>query len=222
MTPHPLYLTSYILYLCHHTHCLGNITTTEFLRSHLLYMMTSYPLYMTSLPLNVCHHTHFFNGITPFICRTSHPLYVSYHIQCIKHYLHILTSHQIIYEITCTLFMISPPLSLKWHPYYLSHHNDSIDGLRPTLCVTSHPLYGCQLMHSTQRHIHSLWLQAIVVITLHPLHSWHQTPYIWDHTHGNTNIISAILPAISNTTSTVSVSSKQRINYSTTTLYDIT
>ena len=110
------------------------------------------------------------------------------------------------------------PLSLKWHPPYLSHHNDSIDGLRPTLCVTSHPLYGCQLMHSTQRHIHSLWLQAIVVITLHPLHSWHQTPYIWDHTHGNTNIISAILPAISNTTSTVSVSSKQGINYSTTTL----
>ena len=130
---------------------------------------------------------------------------------------HFMTSHHIIYEITCTVFMISPPLSLKWHPPYLSHH-DSIDGLRPTLCVTSHPLYGCQLMHSTQRHIHSLWLQALVVITVHPLHSWHQTPYIWEHTHGNTNIISAILPAISNTISTVSVSSKQGINYSTTTL----
>ena len=87
-----------------------------------------------------------------------------------------------------------------------------------TVSVTSHPLYGCQLMQSTQRHIHSLWLQALVVITLHPLHSWHHTPYIWDHTHGNTNIISAILPAISNTTSTVSVSSKQGINYSTTAL----
>ena len=148
-----------------------------------------------------------------------------------------MTSHHIIYEIKCTVFMISPPLSLKWHPPYLSHHNDSIDGLRPTLCmtsqtlyvyhhiqyacynnkclwhytplcITSHPLYVCQLMHSTQRHIHSLWHQAIVVITLHPLHSWHQTPYIWRHTHGNTNVISAIWPAISNTTSTVSVSSK--------------
>ena len=60
-----------------------------------------------------------------------------------------MTSQHIIYEITCTVFLISPPLSLKWHPPYLSHHNDSFDGLRPTLCVTSHPLYGCQLMHST-------------------------------------------------------------------------
>ena len=89
MKPQSLYLTSYILYLCHHTHCLGYITQTKFLRSHLLYMMTSYPLYMTSQPLNVCHHTYFFNGITPFVCRTSHPLCVSYHIHCIKHYLHI-------------------------------------------------------------------------------------------------------------------------------------
>ena len=94
-----------------------------------------------------------------------------------------MTSHHIIYEITCTVFMISPPLLLKWHPPYLYHHSDSIDGLRPTLWMTSHPLYVCQLMHSTQRHIHSLWLQTIVVITLHPLHSWHHTPYIGHHTH---------------------------------------
>ena len=107
-----------------------------------------------------------------------------------------MTSHQIIYEITCTVFMISPALSPKSNPPYLFHHNDSIDGLRPTLCVTSHPLYGCQLMHSTQRR---------------------------DHTHVNTNIISAILPAISNTTSTVSVSSNPGYQlYHTHSLYDIT
>ena len=69
---------------------LSYITPTEFLRSHPLYMMTSYPMYMTSQPLNVCHHTHFFNGITHFVFRTSHQLCVSYHINCIKHYLHIL------------------------------------------------------------------------------------------------------------------------------------
>ena len=119
--------------------------------------------------------------------------------------------------------MISPPLYLKWHPPYLFHHNDSIDHLRPTLCMTSHTLYVCQLMHSTQCHIHSLWLQAIVVITLHPLHSWHHTPYIWHHTHDNTNVISAIWSAISNTTSTVSVSSKTRYQlYHSYSLYDIT
>ena len=76
MTSHPLYLTSYPLYLCHHIHCIDDITTTEFLRSHLLYMTTSYPLYMTSQPRNVCHHTHSFNDITPFVFRTSHPQYV--------------------------------------------------------------------------------------------------------------------------------------------------
>ena len=121
---------------------------------------------------------------------------------------HFMISHHIIYDITFTVCMTSPPLHLKWHPPYLCHHNNSIDGLRPTLCMTSHPLYVCQLMHSTRRHIHSLWLQTIVVITSHPLHSWHHTPYIWHQTHGNTNVISAIWPAISNTTSTVSVSSQ--------------
>ena len=87
----------------------------------------------------------------------------------------------------------------------------------------SHPLYVCNLMHSTQRHIHSLWLHTIVVITLQPLHSGHLTPYIWHNTHGTTNVISAIWPTISNTTSTVSVSSNPAYQlYHTHSLYDIT
>ena len=84
-------------------------------------------------------------------------------------------------------------------------------------------LYLCHRMHSTQRHIHPLWLHTIVVITLHPLHSWRHTPYIWHHTPGNTNVISAIWPMISNTTSTVSVSSNPGYQlYHTHSLYDIT
>ena len=159
MTPHPLYLTSYILYLCHHIHSLDDITPTEFLRSHPLYMMTSYPLHMTSQPLNVCHLTHFFNDISPFVCRTSHPLYVYYHIHWIKHYLHILWHHTTLFFTSHALYSWHPPpLYLKWHPLYLCHYNDSIDGLRPTLCMTSHSLYVGQLMNSTERHIQSLWL----------------------------------------------------------------
>ena len=78
-------------------------------------------------------------------------------------------------------------------------------------------------MHSTQRHIHSLWFHTIVVITFHPLHSWHHTPYIWYHTHGNKNILSAIWHTISNTTSTLSVSSKPGYQLQHThSLYDIT
>ena len=95
---------------------------------------------------------------------------------------HLMTSHSITYDITCTVFMTSLALYLKWHPPYLCHHSDSIDGLRPTVCMTSHPPYVCHLMHSPQRHIHSLWLHTIVVITLHPLHSWHHTHYIWHYT----------------------------------------
>ena len=107
--------------------------------------------------------------------------------------------------------------------HHICYHNDSIDGLTSTVCMTSHPLYVCHRMHSTQRHIHSLWLHIIVVITLHPLHSWHHTAYIWHHTHGNTNVISAIWPTISNTTSTVFVSSNPGYQlYHTHSLYDIT
>ena len=158
---------------------------------------------MTSQPQNVCHHTNTFNDITPFVCRTSPPLYVYYHTHFITHHVHILWPHT-------TLFMTSLPLYLKWHPPYLCHHNDSIDGLRPTLYMTSHPIYVCRLMHSTECHIHSLRLHTIVVITLYSLHSWHHKPSIWHHTHGNTNVISAIWPTIANTISTVSVSSNPR------------
>ena len=78
-------------------------------------------------------------------------------------------------------------------------------------------------MHSTQPHIHSLLLHTIVVITLHPVHSCTHTPYVWHHTHGNTNVISAIWPTISNTSSTVSVSSNPGYQLlHTHSLYDIT
>ena len=148
--------------------------------------------------------------------------------------------HNIIYTLqstTSTFYNITPhfllhhkhcihditPLYVKWHPPYLCHHSDSIDGLTATVCMTLHPLYVFQLMHSTQPHMHSLWLHTIVVIPLHPLHSWHHTPYIWHHTHGSTNVICAVWPTISNTTSTVSVSWKPGYQlYHTHSLYDIT
>ena len=132
-------------------------------------------------------------------------------------------SHHIIYDITWTVFMTSLPLYQKWHPPFLCHHSDSTDGLIPTVYMTSHPPYVCHLTHSTKCHIHSLWFHTIVVITLHPQHSWHHTSCIWHHTHGNTNVISAIWPTISNTASTVSVSSNPGYHlYHTHPLDDIT
>ena len=157
----------------------------------------------------MCHHTNSFNDITPFACRTSNPLYVKYHTWYKAPHPHLMISHHIIYDIACTVF-ISPSLYLKWPLPYLCHQNESIDVLRPTVCMTSHLLYVRQFLHSTQRYIHSLWLHTIVFITLHPLHSWYHTPYIWHHTHGNRNVISAIWRTISNTTSTVSLSSNSQ------------
>ena len=53
MSSQPLYLTSCPLYLCHHIHCVDDITPTVFMRSHPLYMMTSYPLYTTTYSLEL-------------------------------------------------------------------------------------------------------------------------------------------------------------------------
>ena len=133
-----------------------------------------------------------------------------------------MTSHQIIYDITYTVFMTSLPLYLKWHLPYLCHHSDYcwsqtnfMFDITSTLRMPSYALY------TTSKPL--LWLHTIVLITLHPLHPWHHTPYIWHHRHGNTNVISAIWPTISNTTSTVSVSSNPGYQlYHTHSLYDIT
>ena len=140
----------------------------------------------------------------------SHPLYVWHHTRCMCSILYAL------WGITSTFYDITPhylwqhihcipditPTTL--HPLYLGHHNHSSYDLWPTLCMISHPLYVCYLMKSTYSHIHSLWTDTIVVITLLSLHSWSHTHYIWHHTHNNTTVISAISPVISDTTSTVS------------------
>ena len=119
-----------------------------------------------------------------------------------------------IHDITPTISEMAYTVSVSWRLYWWSQTN-SIYNITTSLRMT--------LMHSTQGHIHTLWLHTMVVITLHPLHLWHHTPYIWHHTHGNTNVISAIWPAISNTTFTVSMTSKRGYQlYHNDSLYDIT
>ena len=69
----------------------------------------------------------------------------------------------------------------------------------------------------------TLWVHTIVVTILHTLHSWNHTHYIRHHTHDNTKVISTISHFISDTTSTVSVSSNPVYQlYYTHSLYDIT
>ena len=148
MTSHPLYLTSYQWYFCHHIHSIDDITPTLFMRSHPLYMSTSYPLYTKTYSLYLYHHshctcvshTHFpwyhtlcIYDIACTICLTSDTLYKVSHPQ-------FMTSCHIIYDISCTVFMSSFPRYLTLHPLYLCHHNPSTYDLWKIVCMTTHPL----------------------------------------------------------------------------------
>ena len=129
MTSLPLYFTSYRRYFCHHIHCIDDITTNLFVRSHPLYMSTSYPLYAPAYSLYLYHHTH---------CTcVSHPHFPWYHTLCVYDIAptiwltsdtlykvslpQFMTSRHIIYDIICTVFMSSLPRYLTLHPLYLCH-----------------------------------------------------------------------------------------------------
>ena len=100
--PHPVCRATYTLYmrhhshyLCPHTHCIDNITSTLCMTSHSLYVwhrlhytrhhilnlwpqttvfMPSHQLYLTLCPLYLCHHIHCINDITQTLFLRSHLL----------------------------------------------------------------------------------------------------------------------------------------------------
>ena len=91
------------------------------------------------------------------------------------------------------------------------------------LYVWHHTHFIYDILYIIHNVTSTLWVHTIVVTTLHPLHSWHHTHYIQHHSHDNTKVISAISPSISDTTSTVYVSSNPVYQlYYTHSLYDIT
>ena len=120
-----------------------------------------------------------------------------------------------IHHITLTISEMASTVSVSSQQLYWWPQTNCMYDNTPTLRMPSFALYTT---------LHPLFMTyTTVLITLHPLHSGHHTPYIWHHTHGNRNVISAIWPTISNTTSTVSVSSNSRYQlYDTHSLYDIT
>ena len=125
---------------------------------------------------------------------TSHAPYSCHHSHDIYQWIHNIC------VLTTLLHMVCEQL-------YVWHHTHFI---YDTLCT----------MHNVT---YTLWVHTIVVTTLHPLHSWHHTHYIRHHTHDNTKVISGISPSISDTTSTVSVSSSTVYQlYYTDSLNDIT
>ena len=183
------------VWMCHHIHCIDDITPTVFLRSHPLKFTKSYPVYMTWQQLDLCHNTHSFD-ITRYLCMTSHPLYVQHHIPHMKHHTPSFWDHT-------TLCMTSHALYSWHHSLYIWQYIHSICAIK-----TSGSIITCQLSvwHYSQyawHHMSTLWLTPVQVwhqkeyiydiITMYMLsmlllswkhnYTWHLTHYIWHHSH---------------------------------------
>ena len=196
---------------------------------------TWYPHFMTSFTINDITCTVFFPShalymTTHLLSMMSHSLYVLHHtvtLSMVSHTIGLCYIHLIWHQAQCYdhKTIVCLPSHYAW--YYTQcifdiKHNVPIFFKRSE-CLSSQSLYLWHHMQYIWHHIHSLWLQTIEVVTLHPLHSCHHTPNIWHNTYGNTNVISAICHTVSNTTSTVTVSSNRGYQlYHTFSLYDIT
>ena len=163
----------------------------------------------------MCHHTHPFNDITPFVCRASPPLYVYYHIHFIKHHVHILWHHTTLFMTSLPLYwngihricVITTPLLMVSDQLYVWHHT-TLPMPPYAFYSTSHPLF--MTSHHCNYHITST-----AFMTSHTLY---MTSHTWKYKRHICH-----LTAISNTISTVSVSSNPGYQfYHTHSLYDIT
>ena len=169
-------------YLCHHTHCIDNITPTLSMTTHSPY---------------VWHRLHYTrHQILTFwpqttILRTSHPLY---YISC-PLYLHNHSNY--IDDFTATICMISPPLHVKHSVHYIydiiptMYDNTILCVHYTTLCIcmtsfalqkTSHPLYHTK-SQSLWLHIHFRHDIATPVSDIAPTVSLSSQPLHWYHTH---------------------------------------
>ena len=150
---HYIWHRVHCVWMCHHIHCIDDITPTVFLRSHPLKFTKSYPVYMTWQPLDLCHNSHSFNDITPFIGMIAHPLYVQYHITYIRHHTHILwdhttfcvTSHALFLDITPSISDTTSTLSVSSRPVHQLYHTNSLYDIKHTLCKTSQSV--CMTSH---------------------------------------------------------------------------
>ena len=120
MTSHPLYMTPFLGYFCHHIHSIDDVTPTVFMRSHPLYMLTSYPLYTTTYSLYLYHHSH---------CTcVSHLLFPWYHTLCI-------------YDISPTIFDTTATASVWSYLLYWSAITKLMEIITIGTCMTLYTVY---------------------------------------------------------------------------------
>ena len=139
MISHPRVMTSHSLYLWHHSHSIGNITTTMFVNT------INY----------IWHETHCFNTVQPLymISHTS-CLCLCYHTHCIDVITYTLWHHiYCIYGTICNVYDTSPTICdittlYSWHQsYYTSPHTNyfwepihCISVITPRLSIIQTPL----------------------------------------------------------------------------------
>ena len=138
MTSCPLPLTSYPLYLCHHTHPIDDITTTTWKVLHPVYLWHHIPYVFDKISTKC--------DITTLCFVVTTLAYVWHPLHCRWHSIHSITQ--------TTIFMISHALQASHHTLcirYCTHCNFVItsspmishpllNDITPTLCVTSYAL----------------------------------------------------------------------------------
>ena len=97
MTP-TIFMAQYALYVTSHQRFL--ISQHSIYYISLLYLISNW-LYITALTLYLCHHTQIINHITPIVCMITQAQYVWHHMNT--------------YDITSTLYNITPRYDLHTH-----------------------------------------------------------------------------------------------------------
>ena len=240
VTSYALYIISYQLLMSSHFFTY-DITASIYETTFNMYGQI-YTIRVASQPL--------FGVITLTVLTTSHTLCMTSHTLCISSHSPYVWYFCTIQDITYLLYDIKPPF-LGHHMHYIWHRIYCACVITSTVLMISHQLNFWDLIRYIWWHnihcilYHSYWMCVItptfsmiditpfVCRTSHPLYIQyhinsmrHHTHILWDHTTfcmSSYALILDILPTISDTTSTLSVSSRSVHQlYHTNSPYDIT
>ena len=146
-------------------HCIHDITRNIYDMSSTVYDIT----------FTICVTSHY-----DYIYNITHSMFMTYPLY--------LASHTVLWQHNHCV--TSQPLCLTSHPLYLCHHTQCIHFIKPSVWMISQPLYVWHHMYYMGNHIHSLCHHTTVLMTSQPLHMKPHpvcratcTLYMWHHSH---------------------------------------
>ena len=111
---------------------------------------------------------------------TSQPPYMKPHPVCGQH-MHLT------FDITATIYVISPTVSTTSHPLFLSHHTLHMCGI---VCIIEDitaslfhvkPPFGGHHTHYITHHVHCICIiTPILLMISQPVYVWYHSQYMWD------------------------------------------